>query len=72
MWQWKKKFLMTTKPRGGGVKALVVGLLKKKNFFLQLPLSIHSSVKDIINKNNINSTLNKKRYKQKKKNYPLI
>ena len=24
---------MTTKPRGGGVKAFVVGPLKKKNFF---------------------------------------
>ena len=32
-----KKFLMTTKPEGGGVKALVVGPLKKE-LFLRLPL----------------------------------
>ena len=29
----EKKFLMTTKPKGGGVKALVVGPLEKDFFF---------------------------------------
>ena len=31
--QWKKKFLMTTQSRGGGVKTLVVGPLKKNFIF---------------------------------------
>ena len=29
---------MTTKPRGGGGKALVVGPQKKRTFFMRLPL----------------------------------
>ena len=37
----RKKVPKTTKPRGGGLKALVVELLKKK-YFLWLPLVIRS------------------------------
>ena len=32
---------MDTKPRGGGVKALVVGPLKKKNFFVASPMVLN-------------------------------